>query len=369
MLKVFGLLVSLNCVASSALAQAIDAAPERDASTIGAVDILELTSPDFRANTVGNIFWSEEIERPGADFLRIRMSLNSRNGVEGANLTIVDASGRPVQQISLNGLVVGKAYWSDVIQGARLTAVLRGGDLPTNLSLTIDRVAYQVDGAVALSTVGKDEKQAIGAFQDDPIVWNVQKSVAQLSLIQNGLPAVCSGFLVGQNSIMTNHHCVASQQECEDARVIFGYQQIEGANFGLGMQIDCSLFDESKSDRALDYSIFQLKASPGEDWPSVSLKEGESGNDGDPVFIVQHPNGERKQISYVNCAIETMLVDGSRDFTHTCDTVGGSSGSPVFNRQGKLVGMHHFGFKDEGIWTKNRAVDIQSILDHLGDNL
>ena len=59
---------------------------------------------------------------------------------------------------------------------------------------------------------------------------------------------------------------------------------------------------------------------------------------------------------------ESVLnVDGrapQSDFTHTCDTAGGSSGAPVFNLEGQLVGVHHFGFADDvdGLWTENRSV-------------
>jgi V8-like Glu-specific endopeptidase len=55
------------------------------------------------------------------------------------------------------------------------------------------------------------------------------------------------------------------------------------------------------------------------------------------------------------------------EFTHDCDSERGSSGSPVFNDAGQLVGLHHLGFdidpqtceqKDR----ENKAVRVDAIL-------
>jgi endonuclease G len=61
---------------------------------------------------------------------------------------------------------------------------------------------------------------------------------------------------------------------------------------------------------------------------------------GEPVFIIQHVNGQPKQIVLQN----NRLVD--RDevlpyLTYTADTDGGSSGGPVYNRQWEVVALHH----------------------------
>ena len=102
----------------------------------------------------------------------------------------------------------------------------------------------------------------------------------------------------------------------------------------------------------------------------LSIGTGTEPVAGAPVFIIQHPAGEPKQISKINCAAGTVPVDGrtsASDFTHTCDTVGGSSGSPVFNETGDLVGLHHYGFNEGGFWTENRAIRMKRIVDKLAE--
>jgi hypothetical protein len=61
---------------------------------------------------------------------------------------------------------------------------------------------------------------------------------------------------------------------------------------------------------------------------------------GEPVFIIQHPNGESKKISLLN---NKMMIrnEQSSYLYYEADTEPGSSGSPVFNRQWEVVALHH----------------------------
>lgn len=61
---------------------------------------------------------------------------------------------------------------------------------------------------------------------------------------------------------------------------------------------------------------------------------------GDPVFIIQHPKGRRKQI--VMDDNEVIAYGLLKDYLrYRADTDYGSSGSPVFNAQWQLVALHH----------------------------
>ena len=61
---------------------------------------------------------------------------------------------------------------------------------------------------------------------------------------------------------------------------------------------------------------------------------------GEPVFIIQHPNGESKKISLLNNRM--MIRDEKSSYLYyEADTEPGSSGSPVFNRQWEVVALHH----------------------------
>jgi V8-like Glu-specific endopeptidase len=85
---------------------------------------------------------------------------------------------------------------------------------------------------------------------------------------------------------------------------------------------------------------------------------------GSGVIVIQHPAGKPKKIAKTNCLIEDVPVDGRRedsDFAHSCDTEGGSSGSRVSDTNGRLVGLHHYGFDEGGIWSRNSAITLSVI--------
>ena len=68
------------------------------------------------------------------------------------------------------------------------------------------------------------------------------------------------------------------------------------------------------------------------------------------VSIIHHPLAEQKRISR-ECPLGPNLSRASwrgdipaTEFQHLCDTEGGSSGAPVFDETGAVVGLHHLGF-------------------------
>src|SRR6185369_6792500 len=71
--------------------------------------------------------------------------------------------------------------------------------------------------------------------------------------------------------------------------------------------------------------------------------------EGEWLNIVQHPNGERKQISIR----ENQLLKRADDVLwYSTDTQPGSSGAPVFNNNWLMVALHHMGVPEEknGKW-------------------
>jgi hypothetical protein len=77
---------------------------------------------------------------------------------------------------------------------------------------------------------------------------------------------------------------------------------------------------------------------------------------GEPVNIIQHPKGRRKEVILSNNRIKEIY----RDFIlYEADADFSSSGSPVFNQQWQLVGLHHAAVAKESEEEESKKFTIE----------
>jgi V8-like Glu-specific endopeptidase len=342
-------------------------AVELGAQLDGSFKETNFKTPKFTADSMDSLRWQIEIEEIGAQYLRLRLNDITGQPPEGTTLRLRDRSGRVVREYSGSELLAKGMLWTPIVNGGYVLVTLHSAIAPVDFGLRIDRVAYQTYGGAPLSTVGVDEKEPIANYSNDQIVSQVSRPIAKLIFMENSKPYTCTGFLIGSNKLMTNHHCVQSQEVCATAVAIFGYQLDNDGLLQFGEQFECVKFVETQSNYELDYSVLELQGEPGSIWGSITLTAGDPSVN-DAMFIVQHPAGEPKKISKINCAANAVPVKGrgtATDFTHSCDTVGGSSGSPIFASSGNIVGLHHYGFGEGGEWSENRGIRMKRIVEKL----
>lgn len=198
--------------------------------------------------------------------------------------------------------------------------------------------------------------------------------------------AVGTGFLVGRNYLLTNHHVLDSEEKVQQFSAEFRYELdhlgIQGKT--VQYELDSSFF---KTDEKLDYTLVKVKHKTDDErrkdelafweagdnfgWLPMSedptviapplkgekrriflekvcqenielnpyMKEKLSRGDlaGEPAIIIQHPKGRYKEIVLFNNQIQEIYHDF---FQYESDADLGSSGSPVFNLNFQLVGLH-----------------------------
>lgn len=159
-----------------------------------------------------------------------------------------------------------------------------------------------------------------------------------------------TGFLVAPRLLLTNNHVLPDVATARGSFVEFNYQN--GAD---GAPQSSSVFQLQPDDffltdpdpKGLDFTL--VAVAPVSREPQVPLSrfgynplsaaKGKI-NKGECINIIQHPNGEPKQLALQ----ENKLVDRLDRFLHyETDTMPGSSGSPLYNNQWEIVGLHHSG--------------------------
>lgn len=308
---------------------------------------------------------------PTARTIKLRLEVvPGQAAATGITVVVRDAGNNEVARYPGEKLVDERTVWTPLIKGATAQVEVTGqAAAGTELRVLINAVASHVPPAKpTLNIVGAFDLEDIEYIRiNQPDIFAAGRSVAKITFVSSEGPAACTGFMVSDDRMLTNHHCINTDEICRSADVIFGFDKPEDL---LGEEIrKCvRLIDK---DEKLDAALIEVAGSPGTRWGSLALSDGHPAVP-EPTVVVQHPAGFHKFVSRKDCVVSTMPADGvipGSDFGHTCDTMDGSSGSPVLRRADlKVVGLHHWGFvdNDEKWKAENRAVQIGLIKTRFG---
>jgi len=173
------------------------------------------------------------------------------------------------------------------------------------------------------------------------------EAVVHIVNIQNGEPtSFGSGFIVDKKGvIVTNFHVIDNAEELlvrtkdEEEYEVKGYY----------------IADSKK-----DYAIIRIS---GFDLPTVKLGNSKYVKIGEEVLAIGHPRGLSHTVT--NGIISQIRKnDGVKTFQINAAIDHGSSGGPLFNNKGEVIGITTSGFQGEDF---NFAIPINYINGELGD--
>ncbi len=169
-----------------------------------------------------------------------------------------------------------------------------------------------------------------------------------------------SGFMVSPRLLLTNNHVLRDRDEAARAFVEFNFQAgLDGRAlqpFAFDLEPD-AFFETNEK---LDFTVVAVAereeggtALSDFGWLRLIEAQGKIVL-GEFVNVIQHPNGEPKQLALR----ENKVVDRLENFLHyETDTAPGSSGSPVFNDQWEVVALHHSGVPSKDGEGRYLAID------------
>lgn len=160
---------------------------------------------------------------------------------------------------------------------------------------------------------------------------------------------ICSGFLVGEDLLVTAGHCVEDESDCQRYKWVFGYdseakslaqKDIYGCKEILDTQVHDSRF------KLLDYAVIKLDRKV-EDREPLKYRKDSKAKINTPLVVIGHPLGlpmkisdsakvSRMNLEEIKKPVSSLLKKRYY-FLANLDSYSGNSGSPVFNQETREV--------------------------------
>jgi V8-like Glu-specific endopeptidase len=223
-----------------------------------------------------------------------------------------------------------------------------------------------------LSQQARGQLEAIIGGNDLLPIWflnrgaELRRTVARIRVVtSDGVESFGTGFLIGPGVLITNRHVLDQSDLGKDSLLTIVNSAV--AEFDVEIVLERTATGQTRfaSNKAVVYRLAPQLLLLTDDWNKLDYvlvalesKSLDGQHDiseygfnrlaadmgktvtGEPVFIIQHPNGESKKVSLLN---NRMMIrnEDSGYLYYEADTEPGSSGSPVFNRQWEVVALHH----------------------------
>jgi hypothetical protein len=209
---------------------------------------------------------------------------------------------------------------------------------PNNLLFSLRDDIWKGDGASA-----ELEHQLSNQSLLLPIHFLEQGLRASRSVAKVLVPGLGSGtgFLIENNLFVTSNHVLPNRKRAGQARIIFNFRNSAD---GMGCQpvefrLDPATAFYFSDEKENDWTVVAVRENANKEWGALRFAP-ESATKHSLISVIQHPGGGPQHIALANNRVAYADI---HSLHYLAETSGGSSGSPVFNRDWYVVGIHKQG--------------------------
>ncbi len=319
-----------------------------------------------RAAADGGMIWTTVLESKGATAVRVH--LTGLDLPPNAELYVYNSLGEAFGPYTDQGPSATGELWSNTLSGSEAFLQLRTyGSVTRNLRFEIKNLAHIGPKFLLPSLQNPDPGRAFCNFNEPCVedanchngvsaVSDARDAVAHIQFVSGAFIYICSGGLVADTDgstqipyFLTANHCISKNNEANSMEAFFQFETsgCGGACYNpvgaVPRTMGASILSKSKTS---DYTFMQLdeNAPSGSAFLGWSATAVANTNNAD-LYRISHPSGAPQAYSSHEVDTSAGTCGGwprgnwiySRDVTGA--TEGGSSGSPVLNANGQIVGQ------------------------------
>jgi hypothetical protein len=309
---------------------------------------------------------------PGATFLMLRLTAGPGSAGDRVRVTLPYGD-------DLLDLVPGQQVWSRPAPGSSVTLdYLDNGDglggavidRTGRGSFDIFQLSTFVDPAFDLTIMcnGGPDWQEVACLSDSnpqqALMKTIAESVGLLIFAEGPIVHTCSASLIDADLILTAAHCCAPEDAGSASFTLDYLTDCGGASpvgynpkfYKIVRLVRSGWELETVTDDYIDYTVFQIDTTGGGVGVPPLLLESTLPSLGEEVFVIHHPRGIPKKVSRKpnDTQCQAMVV-ASDIIEHECDIEHGSSGSPLLDMTGRILGVNDWA---AGVCVRAQAVHV-----------
>lgn len=210
--------------------------------------------------------------------------------------------------------------------------------------------------------------EPLGSYAKADSLRTQAAPVVRLDVVMSsGCMQTCTATLLPGGIIITARHCFrTSTADARRAQVVFDHYLSSDTSLPT-VEVDLQnvrTFEEVINEQGVevtpDVAVAHLTSVP--DWPTAILHPFLPAS-GASLELIHHPGGQAKHITRGGCRV--VSNDGVA-IMHRCDTVGGSSGAPMFDEASRrIVGIHVRGTTNTSTETANMGYSVAALAPQL----